>query len=66
MTATRNYSYPPQRSYLHLGAGPWQVLIRDKTGRQFVWRSGLSYNQARQAVRNARAANYRDPTRRKR
>lgn len=61
MSRSERYSYPPPRSYLFLGAGPWEVLLRDKKGRRFTWRAGLSYNQARRARRNARRANYRDP-----
>jgi len=59
--AGRGYSYPPRSSYQFLGAGPWRVLLRDKKGRSFAWRSGLTYNQARAARKAARAANYRDP-----
>ena len=55
------YSYPPKHNFLHLGAGPWVVTLRDKRGRQFNWRTGLSYNQARAARKYAKRAHYRDP-----
>jgi hypothetical protein len=61
VTRTKSYTYPPRRSYLFVGAGPWEVRLRDKQGKRFTWRGGLSWNQAQQAMRNARRANYRDP-----
>jgi len=57
------YVYPSKRQVLRQNppAGPWAVELRDKKGRRFVWRSGLTYNQARAARKAARAAHYRDP-----
>ena len=55
------YEYPSRKSYVFLGAGPWRVELRDRKGRRFVWKAGLTYNQAQQAAKRARAAHYRDP-----
>ena len=64
MSRSRNYAYPTARSYLRQtpAAGPWAVLLRDKRGRQWTWRSGLTFNQAQHAAKVAKRANYRDPT----